>query len=570
MAKDPFDIDEILSEIHQRKARENNNSAENGSFNIDKKNEEKIENKDVAEDVKNELLARANAEKEAKRKMREAHAEEERQKDEQEKQRIAEEKVRQAREMARIQEEEQKKKEAERRQMLEERRLAAEKAQREALERAKKAQDEQSLYVDEEMFEKNENKKRKKGKNKNKNNGEDMVDINSFSDEKPRFSQTKKGKIVISVICVLLAVLIAVGVGAWATVNSKLNKITNDGGTKANSVEEYTGMDKLVEKNFDKMIYENGNVSSLKNMVKDWYENGEPVSSSRVLNVLLVGEDSEGDLDSETRADSAIIASINVDTKKIILTSVLRDSYAYWQTKDGEGSFGKINGATSTSGMDSYIETVERLYKINIDNYVRVNFTSFEKIIDKLGGVTINMSKAEVNEINSYPKRYNYPDKIVASGKYTYDEKEGRYTTPIKLDGAQALAYCRIRKIDGDDVRANRQKTVLMTVFKGLEQSTISTFLSAVNTMTDYVRTGYSTKEIVSLGKYALSNGWLNYEIEANTVPCEECRKGGTFHNTWMWKVDYPKCAYELQMKLYGKSNITLADNRPKFDEIAF
>ena len=120
----------------------------------------------------------------------------------------------------------------------------------------------------------------------------------------------------------MLAVLIAVGVGAWATVNSKLNKITNDGGTKANSVEEYTGMDKLVEKNFDKMIYENGNVSSLKNMVKDWYENGEPVSSSRVLNVLLVGEDSEGNLDSETRADSAIIASINVDTKKIILTSV--------------------------------------------------------------------------------------------------------------------------------------------------------------------------------------------------------------------------------------------------------
>ncbi len=570
MAKDPFDIDEILSEIHQRKARENNKSDDNGSFNIDKKSE----NKDVAEDVKNELLARANAEKEAKRKLREAHAEEERKKGEEEKQRIAEEKVRQAREMAKIQEEEQKKKEAERRQMLQERRLAAEKAQKEALERAQKAQDEQSLYVDEQMFQKNvsenENRKRKKGKNKKRKNSDDMVDINSFSDEKPRFRQTKKGKIVISVICVILAVLIAVGVGAWATVNSKLNKITNDGGTKANSVEEYTGMDKLVEKNFDKMIYENGNVSSLKNMVKSWYENGEPVSSSRVLNVLLVGEDSEGDLDSETRADSAIIASVNIDTKKITLTSVLRDSYAYWKTEDGEGSFGKINGATSTSGMDSYIETVERLYKINIDNYVRVNFTSFEKIIDKLGGVTINMSKAEVNEINSHPKRYNNPDKIVPSGKYTYNEEDGRYTTPIKLNGAQALAYCRIRKIDGDDVRANRQKTVLMTVFKSLEQSTITTFLSAVNTFSDYVRTGYSPKEIVSLGKYALSNGWLNYEIEANTVPCEECRKGGTFNNTWMWKVDYPKCAYELQMKLYGKSNITLAEDRPKFDKLAF
>lgn len=590
MAKDAYDIDKILSEIHQRQIREGRREApaapqaegsaespvakttpkeQNTQAPVEKaaKNVKKAEEPPVKKeapkaekaakkaapanaDVQNELRARAAAEKEARHRTRENTGL-------QESARTPEEKVEQARAMAEKQAQVQQKRAAARK--LEQRRAAAERERAAAIARADKAQAKRNLFVASYAA------------------GEDGIDISNFADEPPKkkMSKKKKKKIIISVVCVFLAVLIGVGGWGWWTVSNTLNRVSDaDSPTRTNTVEEYTGMDgEAVETNFDNIIYENGDVTSLKEMIKDWYLNGEPVSSSHVLNVLLVGEDSEGDLDSETRADSAILCSVNVDTKKIYLTSILRDSYAYWisdDSSDGEGEYGKINGASATDGIGQYIDTVEKLYKINIDNYVRVNFSSFPEIIDKLGGVTIDMSRAEVQEINNNPTRYNYPEKIEVESEYTYNKAEDRYTAPVKLSGEQALAYCRIRKIDGDDVRADRQKKVLSTVFENLESSTITTMLSAVSTFSNYVRTGYSSREILQIGRYALKNGWLDYTMESDNVPCEECRDGGNWYGNWIWKVDYPKDAYELQMKLYGKSNIVLAEDRPDFKTLYY
>lgn len=121
---------------------------------------------------------------------------------------------------------------------------------------------------------------------------------------------------------------------------------------------------------------------------------------------MLVGEDGY-DPDEESRADSAIIASINIDTKTITLTSVLRDTYAYWETEPGNkesGQFGKINGAKSSGDIKTYINAIENLYKIKIDNYATVDFESFKTIIDTLGGVEIEITSAEINEINNDQK----------------------------------------------------------------------------------------------------------------------------------------------------------------------
>ena len=127
---------------------------------------------------------------------------------------------------------------------------------------------------------------------------------------------------------------------------------------------------------------------------------------------------------SGTRADSAIIASLNADTKQIKLTSILRDAYAYWETTPGDestGKFDKINAAMSTGDIHTYINAVENLYKIKIDNYVIVNFTSFEKIIDTLGGVELELTSAEINEINNHQKRYGnvYIEKTFDGNKGT-------------------------------------------------------------------------------------------------------------------------------------------------------
>ena len=384
-------------------------------------------------------------------------------------------------------------------------------------------------------------------------------------EEKVKFSKTKKGKAIISIIVVLLVMIVAAGVFAIFYANNMLNKVTDDkkGGTDYEMSTYYNGMDFLKE-NFPTIEEASaGDVYSYKEYLKQWYQNGDPVSSTHVLNILLIGEDTRDEKITDTsRADSAIIASINVDTKEIHLTSVLRDLYVYFEV-DGKGQYGKINAAASMGGMKCYINTIERYYKIAINNYAVVNFNSFPKIIDALGGVPIKITSAEINEINNHPRVYGN-----VTIKQTFDGTEGT----MKLNGKQALAYCRIRHIDSDGARANRQKTVLNAILNKVKKSGTVDTVKTVNQLAGYVYTGYNKKELISIGNTALRDGWLDYEMKTKNVPAvENCKGGSRFSaapGNWIWLADIPKDAYELQMEIYGKSNIKLSENMPAYIEM--
>ena len=384
-------------------------------------------------------------------------------------------------------------------------------------------------------------------------------------EEKVKFSKTKKGKAIISIIVILLVMIVAAGVFAIFYANNMLNKVTDDkkGGTDYEMSTYYNGMDFLKE-NFPTIEEASaGDVYSYKEYLKQWYQNGDPVSSTHVLNILLIGEDTRDEKITDTsRADSAIIASINVDTKEIHLTSVLRDLYVYFEV-DGKGQYGKINAAASMGGMKCYINTIERYYKIAINNYAVVNFNSFPKIIDALGGVPIKITSAEINEINNHPRVYGN-----VTIRQTFDGTEGT----MKLNGKQALAYCRIRHIDSDGARANRQKTVLNAILNKVKKSGTVDTVKTVNQLAGYVYTGYNKKELISIGNTALRDGWLDYEMKTKNVPAvENCKGGSRFSaapGNWIWLADIPKDAYELQMEIYGQSNIKLSENRPAYIEM--
>lgn len=386
---------------------------------------------------------------------------------------------------------------------------------------------------------------------------------------KKKWRKTKIGKICISLILVLVIAIAGTGGYAVWYVNDMLNGITQqDPDTPNTTTDEWKGMDEFYE-SFD-TITENEYSSSYRDMVKKWYYNGEPVSASNVLNVMLIGEDTRGDEISEsgTRADSAIIGSVNTQTGEIVLTSILRDSYIYYETTPGDestGRYGKINGAMAFGGVDCYINAVERMFKVNIDNYVIVNFTSFQNIIDSLGGVTITMSAAEIREINNHPNTY---------GGVSISGDAG----DLLLSGEQALAYCRIRHLDSDNVRADRQKTVLLSLFKKAKDASTMKLAELATTLMPYVKTGFSKKEILSIGQYALSHGWISYKTVTYTVPTNETNsdgttlttcKGGTYYGEWIWKVDCPLAAQILQKKIYGKTSISLAENRQNFASLS-
>ena len=382
--------------------------------------------------------------------------------------------------------------------------------------------------------------------------------------KKTKFSKTKKGKAIISIIIILLVMIIAAGVFALLYANNMLNKVTDDKNGEDYSMSTYyDGMDFLKEDFPSIKEASAGEVYSYAEYLKQWYQNGDPVSSTHVLNILLIGEDTREEKISDTsRADSAIIASINIDTKEIHLTSVLRDLYVYFEV-DGKGQYGKINAAASMGGMKCYINAIERYYKIAINNYAVVNFNSFPKIIDELGGVTIKITSAEINEINNHPKTYGG-----VTIKQTFDGTEGK----MLLNGKQARAYCRIRHIDSAGARANRQKTVLNALLKKMSNGGTVDTVKTVNALADYVYTGYSKKELISIGNTALKDGWLDFSMKTKNVPAEEnCAGGQKFSaapNNWIWLADIPKDAYELQMEIYGKSNIELSDDRPAYIEM--
>lgn len=381
-------------------------------------------------------------------------------------------------------------------------------------------------------------------------------------EEKPKqrvsFFKTKKGRLVRNVIIVLLILIVVLGIGAGIYIKNSVDNMTEN--KPAEYDQEWRGMSQLIE-NFPE-IEEDGadSLSSYQDMIRTWYYNGAPCSSTHVLNVLLIGEDTHDEeiLDSETRADSAIIVSVNIDTKEITLTSVLRDTYSYWENTPGDsetGEFGKINGAM-LGGISNYINCVERMYKIDIDNYVLVNFDSFMGMIDELGGVDLELTSAEINEINNNDERYGW----------VYIEKtfEGN-SGVVHLTGEQALAYCRIRYIDSDNKRAERQKTCLMTIFDDIRTRSSVTQLKVVNALLPYVKTGFSSSEILSIARYALSQGWLDFDIRTVNVPfarINERGMGGEYYGAWCWKADYPQDANMLQTLLYGHSPITLAEKR--------
>lgn len=400
---------------------------------------------------------------------------------------------------------------------------------------------------------------------------DDYIDINSFSGdggfdeyaeietEKPKKEKKKKSKKgFVIFICILLVVLIGAGVGAWLYVDNILDNVSSSDNNNKTAEDTWTGMDTLVESFEPIEEADASDIASLKEMIKKWYYNGTPCSSSHVLNVMLVGEDGY-DPDEESRADSAIIASINIDTKTITLTSVLRDTYAYWETEPGNeetGQFGKINGAKSTGDIKTYINAVENLYKVKIDNYATVDFESFKTIIDTLGGVDIEITSAEINEINNDQKTYDgtWIDK-------TFDGNSG----VMKLTGQQALAYCRIRHLDSDNKRADRQKQCLTQIFNGVKDASSVKLLKIINDVVPYIKTDMSRDMLLKIAKYAISQGWMQYSVVTNTVPnsrINESGAGGIYYGAWCWKSDFPQDSYNLQTMLYGKSSITLARTR--------
>ncbi|MBQ9856573.1 MAG: LCP family protein [Clostridia bacterium] len=237
---------------------------------------------------------------------------------------------------------------------------------------------------------------------------------------------------------------------------------------------------------------------------KDMYLANNDLPSGYV-HVLLVGVDV--DSTGTSRSDTMIVASVSKGDIK--LTSLLRDTGV---TIPGRSGKHRLNAAYAYGGIDLLLKTVNQNFGLNITRYAIVDYDSFPKIIDKLGGVTLTVSDAEANEINDNVRGLLYMD--VKNGKREYDAGYQLYLDEIlkkggenlRLDGLQTLGYARIRSLDSDYGRTNRQRKVLSAVLSQVKKHPFK-LIGAAGTALGEIDTNMNTLEIASIALKGITGG---------------------------------------------------------------
>ena len=206
-------------------------------------------------------------------------------------------------------------------------------------------------------------------------------------------------------------------------------------------------------------------------------------------NIALFGVDStNGALTKNTRSDTIMIASINLDTGACKLVSVYRDTYLNLSND----TYNKCNAAYAKGGPEMAINMLNMNLDLNITDFVTVGFAGLTDTIDALGGVNIDVDDAEINHLNNY--------------QLCMAEDLKRSYTPVTstgyqlLNGLQATGYCRIRYTAGDDFkRAERQREVLSAVADQAKKASLPKLTETANSVFEETYTSLDLSEIIEM-----------------------------------------------------------------------
>lgn len=291
----------------------------------------------------------------------------------------------------------------------------------------------------------------------------------SYDKDDHKDGKKPRGKVSVAIIC-LLIIAICFGLLAWLYFSNLVGNLD----TISTSPEEFD-IDSTVEED-------------LKNY----------------RNVAILGSDGRKDEGFDgTRTDAIIIASINKQTGKIKIISVLRDSYLEIKDANGESKLDKITHAHAYGGGVDTCASLNRNLDLNINEFVIFSWQAVADLVDAMGGVEVDVKYEELYDLNRYGeetarnvgKTYN---PIYESGK-------------MKLDGVQAATYCRIRKNSGgDEGRGRRMKAVMSGLIKQAKKKDLAELNDIAEMTFPKVRTNITKrgilKTVAGIGDYNISN----------------------------------------------------------------
>lgn len=237
-----------------------------------------------------------------------------------------------------------------------------------------------------------------------------------------------------------------------------------------------------------------------------------PEKKEDIVNIAFFGVDRRNP-DVASRSDSIMVVSINRKDQKVKVTSLMRDMYVHIPEKEDN----RINAAYAIGDAPLAIKTINSNFGTDIRNYVTVDFFGLQDVIDKVGGVEINVKQNEIEQINKNMREVA----AIEGTKIIPVTKAGAQM----LNGMQSVGYSRIRYVGNSDYeRTERQRRVLNEVFKKVKAQGAAKLPGTISTLLPYVETSLSNDEITLLALDAFKFDTQN--IEQFRLPVD-----GTFNS---------------------------------------
>ncbi|MGJ0906015.1 LCP family protein [Clostridium botulinum] len=256
-----------------------------------------------------------------------------------------------------------------------------------------------------------------------------------------------------------------------------------------------------------------------------------------VINIAFLGLDRRKK-DEPSRSDAIMIVSLDKIHKKVKVSSIMRDSYV---DIEGHGKT-KLNHAYAYGGPKLAIQTINATYKLNIRDFVSVDFYGLEKIIDTVGGVEIPVRSDELKYINTYMQ-----ETAKIQGK-SIQEVQNPGTQ--SLNGMQAVAYARIRYTSGGDYeRTERQRTVLTAIMNKVKELGPTELPKVVTALLPNVESSLSSTEIMKMGTSVFSFGVEN--VEQQRFPLDDYCKGKLIDGVYYLLFDEEKTINQMHKYIF-------------------
>jgi LCP family protein required for cell wall assembly len=283
-------------------------------------------------------------------------------------------------------------------------------------------------------------------------------------------------------------------------------------------------------------------IDDLGNEIKENINNSDTqlMSNEKVFNVLLIGSDSRSGT-GYGNSDTMILVSINKETKKIVMTSFLRDIYI---SIPGSGN-SRLNSAYARGGASLLIQTIQDNFKVKIDRYASIYFMDFIDVIDKVGGVTITVTDEEFPYLNRYVQNINSLKGLPKDDGLLPAAGEN-----LLLTGKQALGYARIRCVGTDFARTQRQRTILNQVFNKTKKLNLIEQNNLMNVLLPDITTNMGKGELLSL--LLNMTTYANYSVEQVTIPFNGGYKNLVINGQDVLGLDFAANIAQIQQAVYG------------------